>query len=211
MILQNIIAILSGYLLGSIPCAYIAGRLVKGVDIRQVGGGNMGTLNTLREIGRVAGFSVLIADIAKGSLAVLLARWLGVSTLFVFIAGFAAIVGHNLPVFLKFRGGKGAATALGVLLALAPLEFVISFSIIVIVVLITSNFTLGLGAGFICMPLILWLFGEANELIFFSLVLALFQGLRYLRTARRTFSSTDGKKNLLIEKRYKPWQTKREK
>jgi len=203
------LAIIIGYLLGSIPSAYIAGRLVKGVDIRQVGGGNVGALNVVREIGMASGIAVLIADIAKGSLAVLIARWLGASTLFVFIAGFAAIAGHMWPVFIKFRGGKGAATTLGVLLALAPLQFAISFALVVIVVLFTSNVTLGLTAGLVFMPLILWLFGEANSLIFYSLALALVCGLRYLPTAMRDWDSTSSKKDFFIEKRYKPWQTKR--
>lgn len=203
------LATIIGYLLGSIPSAYIAGRLVKGIDIRQVGGRNVGALNVMREIGTASGVAVLIADIAKGSLAVLIAQWLGVSTLFVFIAGFAAIVGHDWPVFLKFRGGKGAATTLGVLLALAPLELAIALAILVVVVLFTSNITIGLTAGLVLMPLILWLFGEANSLIFYSLALAVFCGLRYIPTARRGWAGASRKKDFFVEKRYTPWQTKR--
>ncbi len=73
MVINATIAIVIAYLLGSIPSAYIAGRLFKGIDIRQVGGGNIGAVNTLREIGLVPGFLVLVADIAKGSLAVIIA------------------------------------------------------------------------------------------------------------------------------------------
>ena len=121
-----VLAVIVAYLLGSIPFSYIAGRLLKGIDIRQVGGGNAGALNTMREVGTAAGFGVLFADIAKGALAVLIARWLGLSLIFVSIAGFAAVVGHNWPVFLHFRGGKGAATTLGVLLVLVPIELLIT-------------------------------------------------------------------------------------
>lgn len=78
MVAGIILAVVIGYLLGSIPCAYIAGRLAKGVDIRKVGGGNVGALNVMREIGTAAGLAVFLADAAKGSLAVLVARWLGV-------------------------------------------------------------------------------------------------------------------------------------
>ena len=209
MVVTNALAIIIGYLLGAIPPAYIAGRLIKGVDIRQVGGGNVGTLNVMREIGTGAGIAVLIVDVAKGSIAVLVAQWLGASTLFVFIAGLAAIAGHNWPVFLKFRGGKGAATTLGVLLALVPLELAIGFAILVIVVLFTSNFTLGITAALIFMPLIIWLFGGANSLIFYSLALALFCGLRYLPTAKRGWAGASSKKDFFIQKRYTPWQTKR--
>ena len=98
-------AIIIGYLLGSIPFAYIAGRLTKGIDIRQAGGGNVGAVNTLREVDTAAGIVVLVADIAKGTAAVLIAQWLGLSLIFVYIVGFAAVVEHNWPVFLKFRRG----------------------------------------------------------------------------------------------------------
>ncbi|MFC1992976.1 glycerol-3-phosphate acyltransferase [Chloroflexota bacterium] len=141
------LAITIGYLLGSIPFAYIAGQLIKGTDIRQLGGGNVGALNTMREVGTVAGFAVLLADMAKGTLAVLVAHWLGLSQIFLFIVGFAAVVGHNWPVFLKFNGGMGASTTLGVLLALTPFAFGISFAIMTIVVFITSNMRLGMGIG----------------------------------------------------------------
>lgn len=209
MIVTEALAIIIGYLLGSIPSAYIAGRLIKGVDIRQVGGGNMGALNTIREIGTGAGIAVLIADIAKGSITVLIAQWLGVPTIFVYIAGFAAVVGHNCPVFLKFRGGKGAATTLGVLLALAPLEFALCLPVMLIVILVTSNISLTITAALVLLPLIIWQFGGANSLIFYTLALALFQGLRYIPTARRGWASASSKKDFIIERRYKPWQTKK--
>ena len=82
-----ILAIVIAYLLGSIPFAYIMGRLVKGVDIRQVGGGNMGAVNTMREIGPIPGFTVLLADMAKGALAILVAQWLDIPLFWVFVAG----------------------------------------------------------------------------------------------------------------------------
>lgn len=204
-----VLAVIVAYLLGSIPFSYIAGRLLKGIDIRQVGGGNAGALNTMREVGTAAGFGVLFADIAKGALAVLIARWLGLSLIFVFIAGFAAVVGHNWPVFLHFRGGKGAATTLGVLLVLAPIELLISFAIVVIVVLVTSNVTFSLTIGLPFLPLIIWLFGGADSLIFCSLALVLFLGLRYLPYARRAFASAKSKKDFIIDRRYKPWQSRK--
>ena len=83
----------------------------------------MGALNTMREIGVTVGFAVLAADIAKGLVAILIAQWLGLSLIWVFVVGFAAVAGHNWPIFVGFRGGKGAATTMGVLLALSPREF----------------------------------------------------------------------------------------
>jgi len=202
-----VLAIVIGYLLGSIPCAYIAGRLVKGADIRQLGGGNVGAVNVMREIGTVAGFAVLFADMAKGAVAVLVAQWLGLPLLFVFIVGLAVVVGHSWPVWLRFKGGRGLATTLGVLLALVPIEFAISFAIIVIVVLVTSNMRLGVGIGLAFLPLFIWVFGGAGSLVAYSLVLPIFTGLKSIPALKEAF--TGSKKNLIVDRRYKPWQRRK--
>ncbi len=206
----GIIAVALGYLLGSIPMAYIVGHLKKGGDIRQMGGGNMGALNTMREVGMSAGIAVLIVDVAKGSVAVLIARWLGLSPIWIFIAGFAAIAGHNWPVFLGFRGGRGAATTIGVLLVLVPLELAISLAITAIVVVITSNVRLGLAAGLALLPLIIWQINGSGLLIVYSLALALFLGVRALLDLRKTMLASDTKKGLIFDKQYHFWQSKKE-
>ena len=203
------LAVIIGYLLGSIPFAYIAARLVKRVDIRKVGGGNIGALNVMREIGTAAGIGVLIADIAKGALAVLIAQWLDVSLIVVFIAGFAAVVGHSWPIFLKFSGGRGGATTLGVLSALAPIAFAISFGVIVIIVLVTSNFRLAMGVGFVLMPFIIWGFGGELRLIVYSVALPFFTGLRAAPVIIRSLTSAEDRKSLIIDKKHTWWQRKR--
>jgi len=205
----GILSVIIGYLLGSIPFAYIAGRLIKGVDIRRVGGGNVGALNIMREIGTFAGWAVLLADMGKGVLAVLIAQWIGVSVIFVFVVGLAAVMGHSWPVFLKFKGGMGGATAMGVLLALAPVEFAISFAIMVIVVLVTSNFRLGMGVGLAFLPLIIWWFGNDSSLIIYSLALPLFLGLRNIPAIKRELASAGDKKSFIVDKRFTPWQKRR--
>ena len=204
-----VLAIVIGYLLGSIPCAYIAGRLVKGTDIRQLGGGNMGAVNVMREIGTVAGFAVLFTDMAKGLLAVLIAQWLGLPLLFVFVVGLAAVVGHSWPLWLRFKGGQGAATTLGVLLALAPGEFAISFAVMVLVVFLTSNFRLAIGVGFVLLPLIIWLFGGEGRIIAYSIALPLFCGLRSIPTLKASLAGVSSKKDLIVDKQYKPWQRRK--
>lgn len=209
MVGSIITAIAIGYLLGSIPCAYIAGRLVKGVDIRQLGGGNVGAVNVMREIGTAAGFAVLFADMAKGLLAVLVAQWLGLPLLFVFIVGLAVVVGHSWPVWLRFKGGQGLATTLGVLLALVPIEFAISFTIIVIVVLVTSNMRLGAGVGLVFLPLIIWLFGGEVSIIVYSIALPLFCSLKMIPRLRTDVAGVGSKKDLIIDRQYKPWQRRR--
>jgi glycerol-3-phosphate acyltransferase PlsY len=209
MAVSIVLAVVIGYLLGSVPCAYIAARLAKGVDIRRVGGGNVGALNVMREIGTVAGLAVFLADVAKGSLAVLVAQWLGVPLLWVFAAGFAAAVGHSWPVWLKFRGGQGLATAMGVLVVLVPIEFAISFAVIAIVVLLTSNVRFGAVVGLVLLPLIIWLFGGELSLIIFSIVLLLFCVLKALTRIRADFASPGGRRSFIIDRQYKPWQKKR--
>ena len=203
------LAIVIAYLLGSIPFAYIMGRLIKGVDIRKVGGGNMGAVNTMREIGPVPGFTVLLADMAKGSLAILVAQWLDLSLTWVFVVGFVVVAGHNWPVWLKFKGGQGLATTLGVLLALAPVEFAISFAIIVIVVLLTSNMRLGAGVGIAFLPLIIWLMGGELDLIVYSVALPVFCGLKGFTRLKSDMVRIGSKKGLIVDREYKPWQKKR--
>jgi glycerol-3-phosphate acyltransferase PlsY len=204
----NIVAIVIGYLLGSIPFAYIVGRLKKGVDIRDVGGGNVGALNTYREIGPVYGLGVLAADIIKGVLAVFVARWLGLSIEWICVAGFAAVVGHNWPVFLKFKGGKGAATVLGVLVALTPVELLISAAIVIILIGITRNVRLALFA-LVLTPLLQWIFDKDMIYIYSALGLLLFIGIRTLIDLRIELAKADKKKSLFIDRDYTRWQTRK--
>jgi glycerol-3-phosphate acyltransferase PlsY len=203
------LSIIIGYLMGSLPTAYILGRWTKGVDIRQVGGGNMGALNAARELGQVAGLIVLLVDVVKGAGAVLIAKAWGVGPIWIYLAGSAALIGHCWPVFLKFKGGKGAATSLGVCLALAPLPMLCALPFIVIVVLFTSNITLGLAAGIVGLLLFLWVFNRPLDLIVFTALLALFLGLRYASTAYRNYKKIGSLKEFLIDKDYKPWQSRR--
>jgi acyl phosphate:glycerol-3-phosphate acyltransferase len=117
-----VIAVLIGYLLGSISFSMILGKIVAGIDIREHGSGNAGATNTLRVLGPKLAGSVLLLDALKGTLAVLIARALGVPDTFVVLTGVAVIAGHNWPVFFHFRGGKGMATTIGVMLSLLPVE-----------------------------------------------------------------------------------------
>ena len=209
MIANAIIAIVIGYLLGSIPFAYIAGRLKKGVDIRQVGGGNLGALNTLREIGLLPGLAVLIADIAKGSLTVLAAQWLDLPLIWIFVAGFACVAGHVWPVFLKFKGGRGAAATIGVFLGLVPPEAAISLAIIVIIIIITSNFRLAITIGLAFLPLIVWQLNGSVMLIAYSLALPIFLIIRNLTIFRGPASNTGNRKSLIFDRDYHFWQSRR--
>jgi glycerol-3-phosphate acyltransferase PlsY len=124
--LLTIVALLVSYLLGSIPTAYLFGKVVKGIDIRKVGSGNVGATNALRVLGKSAGITVLVIDILKGLIAVTLLADLFVDKPILWQAqnlrifmGLCCICGHNWTVFLQFKGGKGIATSFGVLIGLA--------------------------------------------------------------------------------------------
>lgn len=123
--LASLAALAAAYLLGAFPTGYLAGRLLKGIDIRQHGSGGTGATNVLRTLGKGPGAVVFIVDIAKGAAAILSARWIcdaaapDLEAWVVALAGLAAVVGHARSIWLGFTGGKSAATGLGVLLALA--------------------------------------------------------------------------------------------
>lgn len=211
MLVNATIAIVIAYLLGSIPFAYIASKLLKGIDIRQVGGGNMGAVNTAREIGPVPGLLVLVADIAKGSLAVIIALRLDLSLILVFGAGFAAVLGHNWPVFLKFRGGKGAATTIGVLFALVPLEFAISLALILAIIVVTSNVRLAVVIGLAVLPFTIWQINGSVMLIIYSAVMFLFLCARSVSDTREVMARVDDKKSLIFDHEYHFWQSRKSK
>jgi glycerol-3-phosphate acyltransferase PlsY len=138
-----IIAIIAGYLLGSVPVGYLVVRLVKGVDIRRVGSGRTGGTNVLRAAGWKVALLSGVGDVLKGTLAVLLARWLGGPQLLQAIAGVAAVVGHNYPGLLRFQGGVGTATSMGGAVALWPWSGLILIPMLFSVILATRRGSLG--------------------------------------------------------------------
>lgn len=205
-----VLALVIGYLLGSIPCAYLIGRLVKGVDIRKVGGGNVGTVNTMREIGPLPGFGVLFADMAKGALAVLIAQWLGLHLYWVFAVGLVAVAGHNWPVWLKFRGGQGLATTMGVLAVFSPIPFAICFGVLLVAVIFTSNVRLSAIVGFVFLPPLIWVFGGELSVILYSVALPVFCLLKTIPRFRSDVDKAgDERKGLVFDRDYTPWQTKK--
>lgn len=118
---QYIVAGVAGYLLGAVPTGYLMGRLLRGIDVRDYGSRRTGGTNVLRTMGlRVAAF-VMVADIAKGAVAVLIARAISDEPYVQTVAGSAAVVGHVWPVYVGFRGGRGVSAAFGALLAMNPL------------------------------------------------------------------------------------------
>lgn len=208
MVANIIAAIIIGYLLGAVPFAYIIARARKGIDIREKGSGNVGALAVWREAGPGFGIIALAADVGKGVLAIYTARWLGLTINWICAAGFAAVIGHNWSVFLKFGGGKGASTTMGVLLALMPVQFAIGLGIAIIVIVPTSNIRLGM-IGLALIPLIAWLFGKPPVYIYYPLFLILFLAAYTLIGLRKELARGGERKGLIVDRKYNFWQTKK--
>ncbi len=213
-IITIIIAIVVGYLLGSIPSAYIAVRLITGKDIRQLGGGNVGGRNAFQQAGKGAGVAVAIFDIGKGAAAVAIAQWLlnvplgaitiaqyslGAPETFVLLAGLAAICGHIWSIYLKFTGGNGLATTIGVLAVLMPRELLITLAITLILIIFTRNSVLSINIGLISVPLSTWLLEKSGLLVTFSIIVLLILVLHFLPTAMTAVAKAGSKQNLVNE------------
>jgi acyl phosphate:glycerol-3-phosphate acyltransferase len=149
-----------GYLLGSIPFGLVLTRVAGLGDVRKIGSGNIGTTNVLRTGRKDLAAATLVLDALKGTIAVLIAWQWGPNT--AVIAGLGAFIGHCYPVWLGFRGGKGVATYIGVLLGLMPLAGLVFCAIWLVVALVTRYSSLSALVASLAAPAILWWFGEGQ-------------------------------------------------
>jgi glycerol-3-phosphate acyltransferase PlsY len=151
-------ALLASYLLGAIPTSYLVGRIARGIDLREHGSGNLGATNLYRTLGWKFAVPVALFDIAKGALPVLVfAPRVADSRLFALGCGVMAVLGHVYSLFVRFRGGKGVATAAGVLLALSPWVVLALVGVWAAVVFATGYVSLGSVVAAALMPLLVWL------------------------------------------------------
>ncbi|MDD5363206.1 MAG: glycerol-3-phosphate 1-O-acyltransferase PlsY [Ignavibacteria bacterium] len=187
--------ILASYLVGSIPFAYVVGKLFKGIDIRKQGSGNLGSTNAFRVLGIGYGIMVQILDIAKGLFVVLVVSHIMYDnlpfsnitpfediTLVKIIAGVSAVIGHTFSVFVGFRGGKGINTALGMLISLSPIEVSVSAGFFVFILLSSGYVSLGSIVASFVFPMTMFIrenifkveiYGY-KTLIFFSIAVSIF-------------------------------------
>jgi glycerol-3-phosphate acyltransferase PlsY len=162
MAIEFVLLLLAAYLLGSVPAAYLAARWSRGIDLRQYGSGNVGVSNLRRRASKWVVIPTIIFDLGKGMVMVWAAQLMGFGVTQQVAAGLAAIIGHNWPVFLRFSGGRGMLTTLGVALFLPLIHRLIPWEIIVFIaaagigLLITHETSLGVGAGIAAMPLVSW-------------------------------------------------------
>lgn len=171
----KIIAIILCYLLGSVSFSVLLAKLLKGIDIRQHGSGNAGATNTLRVLGKGPAILVLALDVLKGIAAVWIGRWLGDGNEWIpGICGIAAIAGHNWPLYFRFRGGKGIATAIGVLASLCFLPALYAGIIAILSIVITRYVSLGSLIFVVLTPIFLMVMNFPWPIFWTSLIICIF-------------------------------------
>ena len=151
-----------GYLLGSIPSGYLAGKWISGIDLRQTGSGSTGATNVLRHVGKWPALIVFLLDVIKGSIPVVVARSFGLNDYWQVVAGLAALIGHIWPVWLGWKGGKAVATGLGMLLGLTWQVGIACFGIFLTVLSITRIVSLSSVISAVSLPFLMLLSFEGN-------------------------------------------------
>ncbi|MBT98027.1 MAG: glycerol-3-phosphate acyltransferase [Dehalococcoidia bacterium] len=171
------------YTIGSLPTAYLFTRYILGQDIRDLGDNNSGAANVFRNVGAKAGVAVGAVDIIKGALVIVLAKLLVDDTGMEMMAGGAALAGHNFPIHLKFRGGRGAATAIGVLITAVPLVGVPAGIIGLLLLMITHKAIFPLAVFLSAVPILTWPV-YSWELGIYAVAIPLAVGLSHFFTTR---------------------------
>ena len=188
------VAVLLSYVIGSVPFALVASRL-KRVDLRAHGSGNLGATNAIRVLGPAIGIPVLLADVAKGFVAVaVIPQALGTQAPWApILCGVAAVLGHVWSVFLKLRGGKGVATAAGAFFALAPRGVGIAFAVFVVVLLASRFVSLSSIAAAVVLPVALWGTGASRPVVAAGLGLAILVVVRHRTNVARLLAGTESR------------------
>lgn len=183
--------ILLGYLLGSLPTAYLVAKGLKGVDIRTVGSGNVGATNVFRTVGKGAGVATLAVDVLKGFLPVWLALRQAPGGLTAVLCGLAAVAGHTWSPFLRFHGGKGVATSAGVFLALLPWPTLGAVAVFVAGFRISGHVSVGSMAGAVALAAGAFYAEGVSPSSVLSLVLSLLILFRHIPNLRRLFKGEE--------------------
>lgn len=187
------VLLFAAFLLGSVPFGIIIAK-IKGVDLKKVGSGNIGATNVLRSLGKWPAAITLCGDILKGTLAVALAQYFETGPVWEGLIGISAILGHNFSVFLGFRGGKGVATSLGVLIIYSPLAAFLTLIIWLAVVVLTKYSSLGALISFALLPLNVFLFNAGNkEKLLITMLIAVIIFLRHRENIQRLLRGTERK------------------
>lgn len=191
--MKNILFMILSFIFGSIPFGIIIAK-TRGVDLKRVGSGNIGATNVLRSLGKGPAVFTLLGDILKGSIAVAIGKYFGLEPIYVGLAGISAILGHNFSLFLGFKGGKGVATSIGVLIVYTPKVAFFTLLIWFIVVFFTKYSSLGAIVSFGLLPVNIILFDFADKAkVVTAILIALFILGRHNDNIRRLIKGTERK------------------
>lgn len=192
-ILHFVLGFICGHICGSIPSGLWIVKALFGIDIRNYGSKNIGTTNVFRTVGAKAALLVLILDMLKGIIAVAAMNYFFANPLLDVITALGALLGHNYSVFLGFKGGKGVATGLGLLIYLMPKVSLGSFLVWLILVLITRYVSLGSVVAAVMTPIFAWYFGYPPAYIVFGGIAGLFVIIRHKENIKRLLNGTESK------------------
>ncbi len=195
-----VVWVILSYLLGSIPVGLLLSK-VKGRDPRRVGSGNIGATNVMRTAGKTLGIVTLFCDMLKGFIPTWLAIYCGLPTGVVAAAGLAAFAGHLFPLYLKFKGGKGVATALGVFLAMKPLAVLIVFVVFLASLFIWGYVSLGSLAGTALIPIVLLALNVPPGFVLICAIMAVFIFVKHKDNKKRLLA---GKEHRILRKTKSP-------
>ncbi len=191
--MHDLLLIVAAYLLGAVPCGFLVARLTGAGDLRRVGSGNIGATNVLRVVGKGAAVLTLLGDLGKGAGAVLLAgRWSAAPAV-VGLVGLAAVVGHVFPIFLGFRGGKGVATTLGVMLAAVPAVGLALLGIWLVAACLWRYSSLAALVAAGAMPLLTWILDGRGAMVGMAAALLVLIVWRHQGNISRLLQGTESR------------------
>lgn len=192
--MKYLFVIILPYIIGCFSSAYIIGKAFKKIDIRNFGSGNVGSTNALRVMGAKLGIFTFLLDILKGVVAVYVGRFI-LGEIGGLIAGLSVVVGHNWPVFIGFKGGKGVATSIAVLLTLFGIVVFIPLIITLIIILISKYVSLGSLSFLVLTPIVYWIIAKPFDIRYFllSLALAMLGIIRHKENIKRLINGNESK------------------
>ncbi|MCC5875677.1 MAG: glycerol-3-phosphate 1-O-acyltransferase PlsY [Candidatus Sumerlaeia bacterium] len=192
-LLLELLLLFLAYLLGAVPTGLVLGKAVKGIDVRKEGSGNIGTTNVWRVLGWKLGVTTLLLDVGKALVAVVIfpAIAMGVLPAFAVLVGAAVLLGNFFNIFLGGRGGKGAATSLGVFLGLAPVPMVITFAVFGVVIGTTRIVSLGSITGAVLLPILVALLHGVGALFVMTLIISTLVIVKHRANIKRLMAGTE--------------------
>ncbi|TAN42170.1 MAG: glycerol-3-phosphate 1-O-acyltransferase [Nitrospirae bacterium] len=180
------------FLIGSVPTGLIIAK-AKGIDLRKVGSGNIGATNVMRAVGKKEALFTLLGDIGKGAAAVVFAKFFALDILWQGLAGLCAVLGHNFSVFLKFRGGKGVATSLGILFAYSPHVGLFTATLWLLAAKFTKYSSLSALIAFGFLPLSIYVLDMSLEKFSIAIVLTVLLFIRHSANIKRLIEGTESR------------------